>query len=144
MANARWKGFSKENLARGFWAALGLTAITLLLAGPLCRGSCMVSTGLAVLAAWFAALTLAHALVHLAFSLLHDAGMAAAQAGEHERAVRRLGWFAVAGFHHYDESGDAHRALLACLLHLGRDAEARRVLQRCERLGIDPELEAKD
>ena len=78
------------------------------------------------------------------FVWLGQWGQRAFEKGNYQQAARFLYLFSLDRNNDYDETGEAHRTLLAALLHLGRDREATRVAARCERLGFETDLEAKD
>jgi len=154
MSSPYLAGFSKENLLRGLIAAIVVASITLLFVEPivmLLDASFGPSRSLspfllwaALLLIWFVLITLFHAALHAFFAFVFERGEAAFEAGDFDRAVRYLRWFTYAHNEHYDESGEAHRALLAALLHLKRYEEAERITRRCEKLGFETDLEAKD
>jgi hypothetical protein len=153
-ASAYLQGFSKENLLRGLVAAVIVATVTLLFVEPIImlldanfgpsHSLSPVMIWIACLLIWFVLITLFHAALHAFFAYLFERGESAFEAGEFERAVRYFRWFTFSHNEHYDDSGEAHRALLAALLHLKRYKEAERVTRRCEKLGFETDLEAKD
>jgi hypothetical protein len=154
MSSPYLKGFSKENLLRGLIAAIVVSTVLLILLSPivlLLGENFGPSERMSPLLLWFysvlicfALLTLFHAALHAFFALMFARGEKAFERGDYEHAIRCLRWFTYAHNEHYDESGEAHRALLAALIHTKRDDEAARVAQRCEKLGFETDLEAKD
>jgi len=155
MLSPYWKGFSKENLLCGLVAAVIVATLTLTVLAPLTFllradfGSPSESMSPLLIwffsvLIWFVLITLFHAALHAFFAFLSDRGEKAFEQGDYSRAIRYLRWFSFSHNDHYDESGEAHRALLSALLHLKRDAEAERISKRCEKLGFETDLEAKD
>ena len=148
------RGFSKENLFRGLIAAVVVATVIVVLLLPfvaLLRVNFGPSKSfspfllwLFLALIWFVLITLFHAMLHAFFALLHQRGEAAFECGDHRGAIRLLYLFSIGVNHHYDESGEAHRALLAAYLHLKRDEDAARITERCENLGFETDLEAKD
>ena len=148
MRPAYWRGFSKDNLLRGLAAALALASLLTAVVRCLNKRpgfrSILVEVWIYCFIILFLLLTLVHAGMHFLFALLHDLGERAFEQSNFDRAAHYLKPFAWGGNDHYDESGDAHRMLLASLIHLQRDQEAARVAKRCEKLGFESDLEAKD
>jgi len=154
MSSSYLRGFSKENLLRGLVGAIVVATVTLLFLMPiefLLGANFGPSESLSPLviwffsvAIWFVLITLFHAMLHAFFAFLFARGEKAFEQGNYSRAIRCLRWFAFGHNDHYDESGEAHRALLAALLHLKHYPEAERITKRCERLGFETDLEAKD
>ena len=154
MSSAYLRGFSKENLLRGLVAAVVVATVTLIFVEPIImllganfgpsHALSPVLLWLYSVAIWFVLITLFHAALHAFFAFMLERGETAFEAGDYERAVRCFRWFTFSHNEHYDESGEAHRALLAALLHLKRYDEAKQVVQRCEQLGFETDLEAKD
>jgi hypothetical protein len=154
MSSAYLRGFSQENLLRGLVSAVVISTIMLLFIEPIMMmlgsnfgPSESVSPLLLwfyLTLIWFILLTLFHAALHAFFAWKFERGETAFERGDFERAAHHLGWFARGTNDHYDESGEAHRALLASLLHLKRYEEAEKLTRRCEKLGFETDLEAKD
>lgn len=152
------RGFSRENLLKGLIGAVAIATVISLVLIPLLgflranfapaksetESLSPLLVWLALVVIWFVLLTLLHAALHAFFALLHERGEAAFDRGDYKSAVRYLYLFSVAANDHYDDSGDAHRALLACFMHLKRDRCAEKLVKRCEKLGFETDLGAKD
>lgn len=93
---------------------------------------------------WLIFLIVGQRLTRCLFVWLDRWGKRALEKGDYQQAAWLLYLFSLDGNDDYDETGEAHRALLAALLHLGCDGEAARVATRCEKLGFETDLEAKD
>lgn len=154
MSSPYLRGFSQENLLRGLIASVVVAGVIMLFIEPL---TMMLGSNfgpsesvpplllwLYMTLIWFVLFTLFHAALHAFFAWKFERGEKAFEQGQYERAARYLAWFARGTNDHYDDSGEAHRALLASLLHLKRFEEAEKLTRRCEKLGYETDLEAKD
>lgn len=154
MSSSYLRGFSKENLLRGLVGALVVATVTLLFVLPIdsllganfgpSEALSPATIWLLSVIVWFVLITLFHAVLHAIFAFLFARGEKAFEERDYEQAIRWLRWFAFGHNDHYDESGEAHRALLAALLHLKHYRQAERITKRCEKLGFETDLEAKD